>query len=188
MAVLNSDAKFDYLKTLTDSEDKQAILNELMTSYGKDVWNYAYSMTRKPELADDISQDVFLKVYRSLFTFRSESSLKTWLLTITRNTVLDYRRSAYFRKITLVDFFSSDGGVQSAEQEVIQADTVNELWDMVMQLPVKYREAIILFAHYQLSMKEIAKILEVSEGTVKSRLHHARLKLSKIKERQHNGS
>ncbi|RXZ80024.1 sigma-70 family RNA polymerase sigma factor [Paenibacillaceae bacterium] len=159
-----------------------------MTVYGKDVWNYAYSMTRKRELADDVTQDVFLKVYRSLFTFRSESSLKTWLLTITRNTVLDYRRSAYFRRITLVDFFASDAGEPSAEQEVIATETVNRLWEMVLELPAKYREAIILFAHHQLSMKEIAKVLDVSEGTVKSRLHHARLKLAKLKERHNDGT
>ncbi|MBD2845579.1 sigma-70 family RNA polymerase sigma factor [Paenibacillus sp. IB182496] len=185
---MSSDAKFEYLKALTDSEDKKAILNELMTTYGKDVWNYAYSMTRKRELADDVTQDVFLKVYRSLFTFRSESSLKTWLLTITRNTVLDYRRSAYFRRITLVDYFTSDGGRPSAEDEAVKSETTSELWDLVLQLPAKNREAIILFAHHQLSMKEIADMLGVSVGTIKSRLHHARLKLSKLKERSQDGS
>ncbi|GGG25269.1 RNA polymerase sigma factor [Paenibacillus abyssi] len=186
---MNADSNFDYLKALTDSDDKKTILNELMTTYGKDVWNYAYSMTRKWEQADDITQEVFLKVYRSLFTFRSEASLKTWLLTITRNTVLDYRRSAYFRRITLVDFFHNEGGARpSAEQEVMQTLATNQMWNLVLQLPAKNREAIILFAHHQLSIKEISHILGVSEGTVKSRLHHARLKLSKLKERSNNES
>ncbi|XEC94907.1 RNA polymerase sigma factor [Paenibacillus tarimensis] len=186
---MNSEANFEYLKTLTESEDKKEILSELMALYGKDVWNYAYSMTRKWDLADDITQEVFLKVYRSLFTFRNESSLKTWLFTITRNTVLDYRRSAYFRRITLVDYFSGgDAGQSSAEDEVMASMTTNHLWSLVMQLPVKNREVIILFAHHQLSMKEIASILGVSEGTVKSRLHHARVKLSKLKERANDGS
>lgn len=187
--MLSSDTQFDYLKALNDSEDKTEILNELMTAYGKDVWNYAYSMTRKWEVADDIVQEVFIKVYKNLFTFRSEASIKTWLLTITRNTVLDYKRSAYFRRITLVDYFASDTTTgQSAEQEAIQTETTSEMWDMVMQLPPKNREAIILYAHNQLSLKEIAEVLQVSEGTVKSRLHHARTKLSHIKERHRHAT
>nr|WP_269846516.1 sigma-70 family RNA polymerase sigma factor [Paenibacillus roseus] len=177
------------MKALNDSEDKKEILNELMTTYGKDVWNYAYSMIKKWEVADDITQEVFIKVYKNLFTFRSESSIKTWLLTITRNTVLDYRRSAYFRKITLVDYFTNDSRSHvSAEQEFMQLETTSDLWQIVMELPVKNREAIILFAHHQLSLKEIAELLHVSEGTVKSRLHHARLKLSQIKERRQHAS
>ncbi len=60
---------------------------------------------------------------------------------------------------------------------------IHALWSKVLNLPVKYREVLVLFAHHQLSMKEIANVLGVSEGTVKSRLFHARSKLSKIKER-----
>lgn len=187
--MLSSDTQFDYLKALNDSEDKTEILNELMTAYGKDVWNYAYSMTRKWEVADDIAQEVFIKVFKNLFTFRSEASIKTWLLTITRNTVLDYKRSAYFRRITLVDYFASDSKTGlSAEQEALQTEATSEMWDMVLQLPPKNREAMILYAHNQLSLKEIAEVLQVSEGTVKSRLHHARTKLSQIKERHPHAS
>src|SRR4051794_37130890 len=85
---------FDYLRSLADSTDKKSIVVDLMTAYGENVWNYAFSLTRKREVADDISQEVFLKVYRSLSTFRSESSIKTWLFAITRNAIHDYRRSS----------------------------------------------------------------------------------------------
>ncbi|UUZ81614.1 hypothetical protein LJK88_44540 [Paenibacillus sp. P26] len=78
VAVLESKVDFEYLKYLSESSDKKAILEELMTAYGKDVWNYAYSITRKWDQADDITQEVFIKVYRNLYTFRSESSVKTW--------------------------------------------------------------------------------------------------------------
>lgn len=185
---MNSKADMDYMKTMVYSDDRPAILDELMTEYGRDVWNFAYSMVRKREVADDIAQDVFLKAYRHLFTFRSESSVKTWLLAITRNTVLDYRRSAYFRRITLVDYVLEDTRLPSAEEAAIGEETVSELWDMVLSLPSKYKEVIILFAHHQLSVKEIAGVLGVSEGTVKSRLHHARRKLAKLKERHYDGT
>jgi RNA polymerase sigma-70 factor (ECF subfamily) len=64
----------------------------------------------------------------------------------------------------------------------------SEMWQMVLQLPIKYREVLMLYAHYQLSMKEIAQVLDVNEGTVKSRLFHARRKMSKLKENQSYGS
>ncbi|MCZ8516187.1 sigma-70 family RNA polymerase sigma factor [Paenibacillus filicis] len=181
---MESKANFEYLKYLSESSDRKAIFEELMTAYGKDVWNYAYSITRKWDQADDITQEVFLKVYRNLNTFRSESSVKTWLLAITRNTTLDFRRAAFYRKVTLMDFIIPNGQQESTEQEVIDKYAVNEMWKLVLKLPVKYREVLILFAHYQLSMKEMAQILDVTEGTVKSRLFHARNKISKLKEAQ----
>ncbi|MFD0681293.1 MULTISPECIES: RNA polymerase sigma factor [unclassified Paenibacillus] len=188
VAVLESKVNFDYLKYLSKSSDKKAILEELMTAYGKDVWNYAFSITRKWDQADDITQEVFIKVYRNLYTFRNESSVKTWILTITRNMTLDYRRSAFYRKVSLMSFIAPSGVQPSTEQAVIDKLAVNDLWKLVLQLPVKYREILLLYAHYQLSMKEIAQILGVTEGTVKSRLFHARKKISKLKENQSNGS
>lgn len=179
---MESNVKFEYLKYLSESSDTKAIVEELMTEYGKDVWNYAFSITRKWDQADDITQEVFIKVYKNIFTFRSEASVKTWLLAITRNMALDYRKSAFYRRVTLIDFISSRGEQSSAEQEVIEQMAINDMWKAVLKLPVKYREVLILYAHYQLSMKEMAEVLGVSVGTVKSRLFHARNKISKMKE------
>jgi RNA polymerase sigma factor (sigma-70 family) len=175
---LHSDSQFEYLKYIGEESDRKAALSELMSCYGKDVWNFAFSMTRKWDQADDITQEVFIKAFRNLHTFRSESSVKTWLLAITRNMVLDYRKSAFLRRVTLVDAFKEQASERSAEHEVVESLAVNEMWKQVLALPYKYREVIILFAHYQLSMKEMADLLDVSEGTVKSRLFHARKKLA----------
>lgn len=185
---MKSEANFDYLRYMTDHEDKKALLGELMTVYGKEVWNYAYSITRKWDLADDITQEVFIKVYKNLHGFRSDASVKTWLLTITRNTAIDFQRSAFLRKVTLTDWVGETGESRSIEQDVIENQTVNEMWKMVLKLPIKYREVLILYAHNQLSLKEIADMLGVTEGTVKSRMFHARKKLSKMKERMEYGS
>lgn len=175
---VGSDTGFEYLRYIGEQADRKAILTELMNTYGKDVWNFAFSMTRKWDQADDIAQEVFLKAYRNLHTFRSESSVKTWLLAITRNMVLDYRKQAFFRRVVLVDTYKDNGAVSSAEREVIETLAMNDMWKQVLALPCKYREVIILYAHYQLTMKEIAEMLGVSEGTVKSRLFHARRKLA----------
>lgn len=173
---------FDFSKYSLEGGDMHQLLDDLMTAYGKDVWNYAYSITRKWDVADDITQEVFIKVYKNLHVFRKDSSVKTWLLTITRNTAIDYKRTAFIRKVTLVDFFEDKGGRHSAEHEVLEKNAVSELWEMVLQLPEKYRDVIVLYAHYQLSLKEISEVLNVTEGTVKSRMFHARKKLERMKE------
>jgi RNA polymerase sigma-70 factor (ECF subfamily) len=181
-------ADFEYLRSMADSTDKKEIVVDLMTAYGNYVWNYAFSITKKHELADDITQEVFLKVFRSLFTFRSESSIKTWLFAITRNTIYDYRRSAFFRKVTLVQYVDYTSSHMSAESEVMEQLEINDIWQKVLELPLKYREVIILYGHEQLSMREIAQILSISEGKVKSRLYRARIKLQKMTEDEHHGS
>lgn len=180
--MLETQQNFDFLKFMVETDDHKALLNELMTAYGKEVWNYAFSITRKWDMADDITQEVFIKVFRNMHAFRWDASVKTWLLTITRNTAIDFKRSAFLRKVTLTDSYEDRGSGQSAEHEVMAQWAVGDLWKLVLQLPQKYREAIILFAHYQLSLKEIAEVLGVSEGTVKSRMFHARQKLAKMKE------
>lgn len=179
---MDSGRNFDFLKYMVESEDNKALLDELMTAYGKEVWNYAFSITRKWDLADDITQEVFIKVFRNMHAFRRDASVKTWLLTITRNTAIDYMRSAFFRKVTLSNFVEDYGERHSIEQDVVENWVVNDMWKMVLKLPAKYREVIILFAHHQLSLKEIAQMLDVTEGTVKSRMFHARKKLTKMKE------
>lgn len=175
---------FEYLKYVSETTDQKVILRNIMETYGNDVWNYAFSICRNSDLADDITQDAFLKVYRNLTTFRGEASVKTWLLTITRNTAYDYLRKAFWRKVTLVGFIQSAGTTQSAETEAMEKLYASDIWKKVISLSPKYREILILHAHYQLSTKEMAAILNISEGTVKSRLHHARLKVISLKERE----
>lgn len=179
---------FDYLPYLGSDTDARDVLHDLMTAYGNDVWNYAFLMCKRTDLADDITQDTFLKAYRHLSTFRGQSSVKTWLLTIARNTAFDYRKTGYFRRVFLSDSIEYNRAHPSAESEAMELLISNELWEQVLKLPVKLREALILYAHHQLKIKEIADMLNVSEGTVKSRIFKARMKLLQmIGEREQYG-
>ncbi|AQR78382.1 RNA polymerase sigma factor [Paenibacillus larvae] len=158
---------------------------DLMRQYGRDVWNYAFFLTKSSHVADDISQDVFVRAYTKLHTFRGESSVKTWLFTITRNLVMNHKHSAFIRKVTLVDFFQHEHEQKSAEERCLQDMNIREIWKLVLMLPDKYREVLVLDAKYELSTAEMAKLLGISEGTVKSRLHRARgLMNKKVKEGQ----
>ncbi|MEF3307040.1 RNA polymerase sigma factor [Paenibacillus sp. GYB003] len=174
----------DYLSALCESTDKNIILSDLMDRYGNDVWNYAFFLTSRFDQADDIFQDVFLKVYRSMLSFRGESSVKTWLLAITRNVAKDHRKSAWARRVLLMASVRRSETASSTEKEVLSRMVNGDIWKAVMDLPEKLREVLLLYAHHQLSIPEIASMLNISPGTVKSRLHRARAKVPVILKEQ----
>jgi RNA polymerase sigma-70 factor, ECF subfamily len=170
---------FDYLHNITDGLDKEHVLNDLMHAYGKDVWKYAYFLTLRPEAADDIMQDTFLRAYQNLYRFRGQASVKTWLFAIVRNASRDYWKSHWVRKIVLFGDRAPDKALMSAEEETIRNFELRDTWKEVFALPKGLREILLLYAHHGLQMKEIAALLGISEGTVKSRLSRARSKVAK---------
>lgn len=162
-------------------------LRMLMETYGDDVWNYAYIITRNTHTADDVAQDVFIKAYRGWASFRGEASVKTWLLKITRNTALSYRRLAFIRRVTLLgdrSFLEAGGrggalqAAPSAESEVLEQEVEDEIWRHVMRLPVTFRDPLVLSVHYQLSIDEISSVIGIPPGTVKSRIARAKGKVA----------
>ncbi|WP_434748174.1 RNA polymerase sigma factor [Paenibacillus amylolyticus] len=169
-------------------------LASLMDDYGNDVWNYAYFLTKNAEQADDLSQEVFVRVYSGIATYRGECTLKTWLLTITRNTTFTYRKSRFFRSSLWGEALPLESELDrseprqtmrkqsahpSAEMEVMRKAHVHEIWDIVLALPEKFREILLLHLRYELTTVEIAEMLRISQGTVKSRLSRAKDKVRK---------
>src|SRR5690554_312212 len=104
-------------------------LYNLMSEYGDDVWKYAYMITKNREQAKDIAQEVFIKAYYHLNTFRGQSSFKTWLFAITRNMAFNEMRSSYFRRILLFEDVKSDKNGESAEASFIGQQAVTDIWD-----------------------------------------------------------
>ncbi|MBD0382520.1 sigma-70 family RNA polymerase sigma factor [Paenibacillus sp. WST5] len=152
-----------------------------METFGEDVWNFAFFITKKSDAADDISQEVFLTAFEQLYAFRGECSVKSWLLTITRNKSFNFLKKAFFRKVILMDTIRPQGDASpSAEKVMFDRMETAQLWSNVMKLPRKFREILILNYHYELTMKEMTELLQLSEGTVKSRLHRAKAHMSKM--------
>lgn len=171
----------DYLSHITKIDN--SIINDITKKYWNDVWNYVFLITKNYDHSSDITQDVFVKAFKSFSTYRGEAAVKTWLLIIARNTAYSYLRSAFFRKVILFDVVRSKEIGASAENQYFDKIFVNEVWAMVMQLPRHYREVIVLDAQFEMSIEEMSKFLSVSKGTVKSRIHRARKILAnKIKE------
>lgn len=148
-------------------------LRTLMEIYGGDVWNYAYFLSRSRSAADDIAQETFIRAYKHMNTYRREAGVKTWLLRIARNRWLSYRSTAFMRRAALTEQPES-GSAQSAEDDYLRRSLTDEVWGIVLELPRKYREALMLAAHYGLTMEEMAQTLGISVSAAKSRLRKAR--------------
>lgn len=159
------------------SSESNAQLDGLINDYWSDVWNYVFSLTQSIDVSDDLAQECFIKAYTHLNSFRSESTIKTWLLRIARNLVYDYRRSALFRRVVVTDREDVDRFVSSAESEAVQKIVTEEVWALVLSLPRNLREVLVLHGHHQLSVGEISDVLQVHERAVRSRLHRARARM-----------
>ncbi|BBI30945.1 RNA polymerase sigma factor [Cohnella abietis] len=169
---MESQPEFQYL-AFTEHLDKTELYN-LMTQYGDDVRKYAYAITKNREQAKDIAQEVFIKVFHNVGSFKGQSSLKTWLFTITRNLAINEMKSSYMRRIVLFNWVKPQGMGESAESVFLGEQSTREIREIIMSLSIKLREVLILTLEHELTMVEIAKLLNISEGTVKSRLHRAR--------------
>lgn len=159
-------------------EERVSLLQELMRAFGHDVIRLIDHYLHDRHAAEDLSQDVFLKVYDHLDDFRNESSYKTWILAIAANAAKDYLRAAA-RRVTPVETIPEKEGVAhpAVENTVVERAQRDQLWRAVDALPDVYREAIWLFYGHELSVEEAARVAKASVGAMKTRLHRGRAML-----------
>ncbi|WP_245575908.1 sigma-70 family RNA polymerase sigma factor [Alicyclobacillus contaminans] len=161
-------------------EDLQE-LERWMDLYGRDVMNTAYAYVKNYHQAQDITQDVFLRAFVKRDTFRGQSSIRTWLLTITVNRCKDHLRS-WAQRHEIQD----DGSIvyveslSDTERQAMARVERDELWRALGQLPVKLREVLVLYYLQDLSGREIAQVLKTTEANVRTRLRRARQQLKEI--------
>ena len=166
--------------------DREAF-NALVLKYQKQVFNIAYGMLSDYEDASDAAQDVFIKVYRSIASFRGQSSFSTWLYRICSNVCNDMLRKRQRRGINIsLDNDEEDNPASHLpSEEPTPAERLEEsersraVREAINGLRKEYREIIVFSDMEQLSYEEIAKILRCPVGTVKSRLNRARNALRK---------
>ncbi len=159
-------------------EQRVLLLRDLMQMYGSDVLHVVYGYVHDRHQAEDISQEVFIKVYDHLHTFRQDSSYRTWILRIAINTAKDFLRKKARRpeEFNDVPHAAADGTV---EGHVLQQLESQELWEAVSKLPITYREVVWLHYGKDLSMDEITNLLGLSLSAVKTRLYRGREMLRK---------
>lgn len=155
--------------------NKEEVLHEAMNEYGSHLTRLAYSYVKDSSTAEDITQDVFLKCYTKLDSFKGNSSLKTWLNRITVNKCKDHLKSGWKKYIQFdLPVFKSPKTKETPELKVEKQVEHDRVTKLVLELPVKYREVVVLHYFQDLSTKEISEMLNLKDTSVRTRLRRAR--------------
>jgi RNA polymerase sigma-70 factor (ECF subfamily) len=145
----------------------------LLDQYQHKVFRLAISMLKDHARAEEVTQDIFLKLWQALPAYDGRAAPFTWLYAIARNTCLSALRSESYRT-TLPLEESATGFVQETASKNL------EIMQLVHRLPEAQREVIMLFYLEERSIKEAARLLDLPEGTVKNQLHRGRRALAKM--------
>ena len=159
-----------------ETEDREVLMDEIMSRYGQDILRLVYSYVNNKELAEDLTQDIFVKCYKSLHTYKGKSSLRTWLWRIAINHCKDFLKSWYNKNVVISEEqpVTHRTTKEMVEEVVIQKEEDDQLIAAIMMLPIKYREVIYLFYYEELLIKKIAVVTGASVNTVKTRLRRAK--------------
>ncbi len=158
----------------------------LVTEYEKNVYNLALRMCKNAEDAADMSQEAFIKAYNSLKSFRGDSKFSVWLYRIVSNLCLDHLRRQNRRPVRSLSVEDSDGETaeieipdeeQAPERLLERKATCDAVRRGLDELNTEQREILLLREIQGFSYDEIAKVLNIESGTVKSRIFRARKKL-----------
>lgn len=166
--------------------------DELITKYSPDIYSLLYRLTDSPEEAGDLVQETFLSAFRGIEKFRGESGLKTWLYRIavnhSRNRYRWWKRRKREKTISLDEKPSDEahslhetipGNATDPEQELLSAERESRLHAALSELPVNYREVIVMRDIEGLKYEDVAAALGINLGTVKSRIARGREELRK---------
>nr|WP_276541836.1 sigma-70 family RNA polymerase sigma factor [Bacillus infantis] len=156
--------------------DREAAIDQIMQLYGQDILQLAYTYVKQKDVAEDLTQEIFIKCYKNLHQYNRKSMLKTWLWRIAVNHCKDYLRSWHNRHIILSEEQAKSGSGMKDEVEaaVIKKDDDSQLAAAVMNLPDHYREVIYLHYFEEMSIKEIAAVTGINQNTIKTRLKRAK--------------
>ncbi len=180
---------------MTFSDDKDLIVRsqrgdhsafeQLVLKYQDRIYNLCRHMIQDSDDTQDAAQEVFIKAYSGLRSYRPEASLYTWLYRIAVNTCLDYSKKSRpepFEDESAVENFAS---AQPSPERLYQSKETGRLIEAALQrLPKKLRAAIVLKEIEGLSYEEIAESLDTSIGTVKSRISRAREEMRRLLEKK----
>ncbi len=176
-----------------------AAWQEIVQQYHRRIYNICYRFSGSPDDAADLTQEVFIKMYRTLSTFdTTRASFMTWVTTVTRNLLVDhFRKGKYDRVTDSLDATAGnqDDGLTLAEKledrsagpeaRVRSQEAQKLVHDALGKLSPELREAVILRDLQDMDYKDIAIVLKVPEGTVKSRINRGRTELARLLQRNY---
>jgi RNA polymerase sigma-70 factor, ECF subfamily len=160
---------------------------DLVRQHTRRVYGLCFRFTGSGSEAQDLTQEVFLRVFRTLKTFRStEGSFATWLARVTRNLLIDHYRRTRQERVTdsiegqLATIEEGRAGVSVRPDQAVAGREASEILQATLQkLSPDLREAVILRDLQEMEYREIAEVLQIPEGTVKSRINRGRAELAR---------
>ncbi|MBL8181249.1 MAG: sigma-70 family RNA polymerase sigma factor [Blastocatellia bacterium] len=160
---------------------------DIVTAFSRRIFNLAYRFTSSPDAAEDLTQEVFIRVYRSLDQYDpKQGDLANWLMRLARNLIIDdYRHRARNPQNSMADAVDDHtyhlrAVGNSAHKEMERKELANQVQQGIDKLPEDLRTCVILRDIEELTYQEIVDLLQIPEGTVKSRINRGRIELAKI--------
>ncbi|MGE7021658.1 RNA polymerase sigma factor [Solibacillus cecembensis] len=150
-------------------------IEQCIHTYGDYLYRIAFIYTKDRSAAEEVVQDVFFNYYRKGHQFQGDATLKTYLVKMTINRSYDYLRSWKNKKHIFLEILQ--GTAKGNDQIYVEKELRGEVTAAVLALPVKDREVLLLYYYEEMTVTEIAALLELAVSTVKSRLQRAREKL-----------
>ncbi len=175
---------------LCSAKDEEAF-SEIVGRYERFVYSTVFAELKNTDDAFDVSQEVFIRLYNAAGGFRCESTLKTWLYRMCKNCAYDYMRKYYKHKAMSLTYKDAEDETAedvdivsetTPEDEILRKEKIKAVREAVQSLPEEQRDVIVLREFHDMQYSEIAQMLGISEGTVKSRISRAREQLKKVLE------
>jgi RNA polymerase sigma-70 factor (ECF subfamily) len=164
-----------------------AAWEEIVQGYSRRVYNLAYRFTSRADTAEDLTQDVFVRVYRSLDQYNpKQGDLQNWLMRLARNLIIDdYRKRQRAPQDEIADDLEDHkyhlrSAGSSVQREMERRELGAQVQSGIDKLSPDLRTCVILRDIEELSYQEIVDLLKIPEGTVKSRINRGRIELAKI--------
>ena len=162
----------------------QVAWEQIVSLHWRKVFNIAYRFVGRHDEAEDLTQDIFLKIFKALHSFDRRANFQTWLISISRNLCIDHYRSVRKERQTMArDVDASELTPVSPDRtpygKLEQTDLRERIRLALAELPPTLREAVVLRDLQEFSYQEIADKLQLPEGTVKSRINRGRLELAR---------
>lgn len=178
----------DILLAAAASKGDMAAFEEIYTRHHRRVYSICLRMLQNASEAEDLTQDVFIQLYRKIGSFRGDSAFTTWLHRMTVNQVLMHfrKRTVKFEKTTEEGETPDQVVTGTANPERMRIVDKIALDNAIAQLPDGYKNVFVLHDVEGFEHEEVARILGCSVGTSKSQLHKARLKLQKLLKKKAN--
>jgi len=180
-----SDIEFEEI--IQDGHTKEKFIERVIDQYSQAIIWLSYTYVKDRQIAEEVTQDVFLTCFHKIDTFRQDASIKTWLYRIAVNKCKDRLRRRKLKDLLLFNpGRSEEVAIEKDHPESITFSQLKdqELSERVLSLPTKFKEVIFMHYFEDMKLNQISDVLEVKQNTVKTRLNRGRNMLKEMYEKE----